>query len=554
MTYSKSPHYGIDLWLQVQIFYDHVNPATMRIINHSSGGKLRDKNAEESWALLADLALYDNESWNDPRDFTKPVKAISLPHDVLSTSDRRLIVLENQVQRLMEAHLAPKQPVQVNKIAFSCEICSGPHDTQYCMENPEQAFVEIGVYFMESQDARISKFEADFKQYQSEMNNKYDTLLKAVNDRVTGALLTDRVKNLKLNVNHTYSISSAHFYPMEDPQSSSHSFKSVNAIKTCFNLPTHFQKGQLQVKTLTVNEVETPKSKEPEKAIDKDLHLSLPVLKVLAHVPMYEALLDKYIQSLELGKKRSAFIHGKMPKKMKDPGLFILPCGLGDSNPFDTLSDLGSCVNLIPLNLFKKLRIRLLEETEDVIGLADGTKSYPVGIVKNVEVHVGKLKLVEDFHVVDMVKDPTCPLIVGRGFLATASAVIDCKKAKIAVGEEVTRSIFGVKEINFGEENTPYWTTIGKRKSYTSRTSIDGIGARPPYYAKKEFMYHHLPGEWEIARDVELNPFKDILVFRKMVEFLGTVIINLKRNMWESKDLIENKMVWNKPPKRGDGA
>ncbi|GKB75720.1 hypothetical protein Tco_0942615 [Tanacetum coccineum] len=97
---------------------------------------------EESWALLEDLALYDNESWNDPRDFAKPVKAISLPQDVPSTSDRRLIELENQVQRLMEAHLAMMQPTQVNKITSSCEICSGPHDTQYCMENPKQAFVE----------------------------------------------------------------------------------------------------------------------------------------------------------------------------------------------------------------------------------------------------------------------------------------------------------------------------------------------------------------------------------------------------------------------------
>ncbi|GJV80862.1 hypothetical protein Tco_1516732 [Tanacetum coccineum] len=50
-------------------------------------------------------------SWNDPRDFAKPVKAISLPQDVPSTSNRRLIELENQVQRLMEAHLAPKSPV-----------------------------------------------------------------------------------------------------------------------------------------------------------------------------------------------------------------------------------------------------------------------------------------------------------------------------------------------------------------------------------------------------------------------------------------------------------
>ncbi|GJX63428.1 hypothetical protein Tco_0296328 [Tanacetum coccineum] len=42
----------------------------------------------------------------------------------------------------MEAYLAPTQPTQVNKITTSCEICSGPHDTQYCIEDPEQAFVE----------------------------------------------------------------------------------------------------------------------------------------------------------------------------------------------------------------------------------------------------------------------------------------------------------------------------------------------------------------------------------------------------------------------------
>nr|GEV90792.1 retrovirus-related Pol polyprotein from transposon TNT 1-94 [Tanacetum cinerariifolium] len=35
-------------------------------------GKLRDRNAKESCAFLEDLTLYDNESWNDPRDFAKP--------------------------------------------------------------------------------------------------------------------------------------------------------------------------------------------------------------------------------------------------------------------------------------------------------------------------------------------------------------------------------------------------------------------------------------------------------------------------------------------------
>ncbi|GJU72902.1 hypothetical protein Tco_1264307 [Tanacetum coccineum] len=133
----KSPSSGIDLWLQVQIFYDYVNPVTRQTIDQSASGKLRDRNAKESWVFLEDLALYDNKSWNDPRDFIKPVKAIAFPQDVPSTSDRRLIELKNQVQRLMEAHLAPMQPTQVNKITTSYEICSGPHDTQYCMEDPE---------------------------------------------------------------------------------------------------------------------------------------------------------------------------------------------------------------------------------------------------------------------------------------------------------------------------------------------------------------------------------------------------------------------------------
>ncbi|GJX79267.1 RNA-directed DNA polymerase, eukaryota, reverse transcriptase zinc-binding domain protein [Tanacetum coccineum] len=231
---------------------------------------------------------------------------------------------------------------------------------------------------------------------------------------MTGALPSDTVKNPKLNGNHTSPVSSAHSYPMEDPQSSSRPLNLINVIKSCSKQTNNFQKDQPQVKTLTVNEIETPKPKQPEPTLEdefKDLLINLPVLEVIAHAPIYNAILDKYVESLELRKNRSTFIQGEMPKKMKDPRLFTLPCRLGDSKPFDTLADLGSY----------------------------GTKSYPVGIVKNVELHIGKLKLLEDFYVIDMEKDPTTPLLIRRGFLATASAVIDCKKSKIAIGEGITR-------------------------------------------------------------------------------------------------------------------
>ncbi|GJW85624.1 hypothetical protein Tco_0158769 [Tanacetum coccineum] len=143
---------------------------TRRTIDHSASGKVRDRNAEESWPLLEDVALYDNESWNDPRDFAKPVKAISLPQDTPSTSDRRIIELESQVQRLMEAHLAPKSYVQVNKITSLCEICNGPHDTQYCMENLEQAFLDYA-------SSRTDKAGGKWFTFKPEQNNIGNTYI-----------------------------------------------------------------------------------------------------------------------------------------------------------------------------------------------------------------------------------------------------------------------------------------------------------------------------------------------------------------------------------------
>ncbi|GJZ49778.1 ribonuclease H-like domain-containing protein [Tanacetum coccineum] len=314
---------------------------------------------------------------------------------------------------MMEAHLAPTQPTQVNKVTTSCEICSGPYDTQYFMEDPEQAFVKYA-------SSRTDEAGGKWYTFKPEQNNFGDT----------------------------YNLS----------------WKSHLNLKICI-LTYRFLKSELTLQSIM-------------------------------------SILDKYVESLELGKNGSAFVQGEIPAKMEDPGLFTLPCRLGDSEPFDTLVDLGLCVNIILLYLFKKLNIGLLEETDHIFGLADGTKSYPVGIVKDVE------------------KDPKTPLLIGRGFLATANAVIDCKMAKIAVGEGITRSVFVVKGVNLGEEEAPYWTTLGKRESCKPRPSLDGVGTRTPYYARKDFLDCHLPEEWEIPRDTELNPFKDVLVFKRMLPIL----------------------------------
>nr|GEV05015.1 protein kinase-like domain, concanavalin A-like lectin/glucanase domain protein [Tanacetum cinerariifolium] len=138
----------------------------------------------------------------------------------------------------MEAYLALTQPTQVNKTTTSCEIYSGPHDTQYYMEDPEQAFVEYASSrtdeaggfvsnFMASQEVRLSKFESNFKQQQSKMTNKIDTVLKAISDRIAGALPSDTVNNPKLSASlFLYACS----YPNTNPQCSNHVQCSINGI------------------------------------------------------------------------------------------------------------------------------------------------------------------------------------------------------------------------------------------------------------------------------------------------------------------------------------
>nr|GFA37073.1 retrovirus-related Pol polyprotein from transposon TNT 1-94 [Tanacetum cinerariifolium] len=100
--------------------------------------------------------------------------------------------------------------------------------------------------FIVSQDAGLSKFEADFKQQQCEMTNKIDIVLKAINDQIIGILPSDTVKNPKLNANSTSPVLFVRSYPTEDPQCSSHIHGLINAIIMCFEQPNKYYNDQPQ--------------------------------------------------------------------------------------------------------------------------------------------------------------------------------------------------------------------------------------------------------------------------------------------------------------------
>nr|GEX96826.1 ribonuclease H-like domain-containing protein [Tanacetum cinerariifolium] len=157
-----------------------------------------------------------------------------------------------------------------------------------CMENPEQAFVDYASSrtdeareglvseFMASQDARLSKFKADFRRQQGEMTNKIDIVLKAITDRIAGTLPSVTVRNPKLSATP---VLSARSYLTIDPQCSSYPSNSINAIKA------HFKEVTISQTSLWQPEIKTkpPQPEKPKPTLKdefQDLHLNLPVFGV----------------------------------------------------------------------------------------------------------------------------------------------------------------------------------------------------------------------------------------------------------------------------------
>nr|GEW49367.1 reverse transcriptase domain-containing protein [Tanacetum cinerariifolium] len=110
----------------------------------------------------------------------------------------------------------------------------------------------------------------------------------------------------------------------------------------------------------------------------------------------------------------------KLPEKLSDPGRFLIPCNFLEFDNYLALADLGASINLMPLSIWKKLRLPTLNDTKMVLELAERTISKPTGVAENVFVKVGKFYFPADFVVLDFVADPRVPLILGRPFLSTA--------------------------------------------------------------------------------------------------------------------------------------
>nr|GEZ87454.1 reverse transcriptase domain-containing protein [Tanacetum cinerariifolium] len=183
---------------------------------------------------------------------------------------------------------------------------------------------------------------------------------------------------------------------------------------------------------------------------------------------MFKKLLNKKDKLIELTKTPlnencSAVVLKKLSEKLGDPGRFLIPCVFLEFDNCLALADLGSSINLMPLSIWKKLRLPTLNETKMVLELADRTISKPTGVAENVFVKVGKFYFPADFVFLDIVADPRVPLILGRPFLSTAHAIIDVNEEEIILRHEEQSLMLKCGDTSFISYNN--FESLNKAKS-----------------------------------------------------------------------------------------
>nr|GFB94521.1 reverse transcriptase domain-containing protein [Tanacetum cinerariifolium] len=93
----------------------------------------------------------------------------------------------------------------------------------------------------------------------------------------------------------------------------------------------------------------------------------------------------------------SAVILNKLPRKLGDPGKFLIPCEFSGMDECLALADLGASINLMPLSVLEGLLLPELTPTCMMLELADRSVSKPIGIAKDVSFKVGVFHFPADF-------------------------------------------------------------------------------------------------------------------------------------------------------------
>nr|GEX26591.1 reverse transcriptase domain-containing protein [Tanacetum cinerariifolium] len=410
----QCPHHGFSELHQLDTFYNALNLNDQDALDSAAGGNFLDKILRECLSIIESkskqiaASLEDKlgirmnrfeKSLNDMKASfitpTAPIKAV-----------KEGAVYQNRPQQALNY----QAPVQQNTVTHSkFEAYTNANDAN--MNNLQLKFDN----FQKNQQDFQKKFKQKQNDFQNQMMNFMQNLYNN-KPSSSSSLSSNTIPNPKgeANVITTRSGMSYKEPPIPSPgveqQEPTEVTKDTELPCTKDIQPPSVQVQVPEEEPIEKSSVAIPKAKanlpylsrlakekirekddilaEKFMEIFRDLHFELSFADALVHMPKFASMFKKLLNNKNklieltrtpLNENCSVVVMKKLPEKLGDPGRFLIPCDFSEFDNCLALPDLGASINLMPLSIWKKLKLPTLNDTKMVLELANRTISKPTG-------------------------------------------------------------------------------------------------------------------------------------------------------------------------------
>nr|GEX14701.1 hypothetical protein [Tanacetum cinerariifolium] len=173
----------------------------------------------------------------------------------------------------------------------------------------------------------------------------------------------------------------------------------------------------------------------------KQVKINLSLIDAIKQIPAYAKFLKDLCtqkrklkatlpKKIDLTEHVNMVLSSSFLPKFKDPEAPLISVVVGNITINKALLDLGASINILPTSLVDKYDLGTLRKTDSIISLADRSTKISRGILEDVIMKVDDFYHPADFFVMDiesLYKDVQPNIILGRPFLATIDAKINCR-------------------------------------------------------------------------------------------------------------------------------
>nr|GEW09161.1 reverse transcriptase domain-containing protein [Tanacetum cinerariifolium] len=314
--------------------------------------------------------------------------------------------------------------------------------------------------YVKANDAVMRNMQTQGQNMQNQLTNLIDLITKFVNSNLastlsSGTLPSNTIANPRSDLKAITTRSGVSYDGPQIPPppfslpKAVHSKPVTSPISESAITPVSASKPNLKALIPYPSRINDERNREKSKdqiekfyQIFKDMSFEISFVDALILMPKFASTLKALIENKEklskmaqtlLNEHCSVVLLKKLPKKLGDPGKFLIPCDFPGMAECLALADLGASINPMPYSVWKRLSLPDLTPTCMTLELADRSISSPVGIAEDVYVKVGSFHFSADFVVVDFDADPRVPLILRRSFLKTRRALIDVFKDELTL-------------------------------------------------------------------------------------------------------------------------